>query len=72
VITDAEAVAARAVLMVTEGVVEATDGTRVAVAPESMCVHGDTPHAVNLASRIHAALLAAGVPLTPFLAPAKR
>src|SRR6266511_4104758 len=43
VITDAEAVVARAVLMATEGVVAAADGTRVAVAPESMCVHGDTP-----------------------------
>src|SRR6266545_3514103 len=70
VITDAEAVVARAVLMATEGVVAAADGTRVAVAPESMCVHGDTPDAVHLASRVHAALHAAGVPLAPFVAPA--
>src|SRR6266545_4181421 len=70
VITDAEAVVARAVLMATEGVVAAADGTCVAVAPESMCVHGDTPDAVHLASRVHAALHAAGVPLAPFVAPA--
>jgi 5-oxoprolinase (ATP-hydrolysing) subunit A len=66
VITDADAVVARAVLMATEGVVAAADGTRVPVAPESMCLHGDTPHAVELASRVHAALLATGVPLAPF------
>src|SRR6266511_3060240 len=70
VITDAEAVVARAVLMATEGVVAAADGTCVAVAPESMCVHGDTPDAVHLASRVHAALHDAGVPLAPFVAPA--
>jgi UPF0271 protein len=70
VITDTDAVVRRAVLMATDGVVEAADGTRVPVAPESMCVHGDTPHAVDLARQVHAALLAAGVPLAPFVAPA--
>jgi UPF0271 protein len=70
VITDAEAIVARALLMATEGVVIAADGTRLAVAPESMCVHGDTPDAVHLAGRVRAALYAAGVPLAPFVAPA--
>ncbi len=67
VLTDARAVVERAVRMATEGVVETVDGTRIAVAPESMCVHGDTPDAVDLASRVRAALLAAGVPLAPFV-----
>src|SRR6266542_1669899 len=54
VITDAEAVVARAVLMATEGVVAAADGTRVAVAPESMCVHGDTADAAGRFAQAHA------------------
>ncbi|MEV4258037.1 LamB/YcsF family protein, partial [Spirillospora sp. NPDC049652] len=34
--------------------------------PRSMCVHGDTPGAVELARRVRAALAAAGVRLGPF------
>lgn len=61
VLHDPQIVAARAVRMVTEGVVEAIDGTLVSVAPQTLCVHGDTPGAVALASATRAALEAAGV-----------
>jgi UPF0271 protein len=58
---DAAQVAARAVRMAAEGVVEAVDGTTVPVAVESVCVHGDTPGAVELARAVRAALAAAGL-----------
>jgi 5-oxoprolinase (ATP-hydrolysing) subunit A len=64
--TDPDDVAERAVRMAVDGEVVAVDGTRVAVAPESLCVHGDTPGAVALAARVRAALAEAGVPLAPF------
>jgi UPF0271 protein len=66
VLHDPEAVAARAVRMVVEGVVVADDGTAVRVAPESVCVHGDSPGAVSMATAVHDALTAAGVRVAPF------
>jgi UPF0271 protein len=38
----------------------------------SLCVHGDTPGAVTLATAVRAALQAAGVPVAPFAPPATR
>jgi len=61
VIHDAEVVVARAVRMVTEQRVEAIDGTTIEVVADTICVHGDTPDAALLATRIRAALEAAGV-----------
>jgi UPF0271 protein len=66
VIHDADAVAARAARMAAEGVVVAVDGTHVPAAVDSICVHGDTPGAVNLARRVRDALWAAGLTVTPF------
>jgi len=66
VLDDADLVARRMVRLVTEGVVEAVDGTDVAVRADSVCVHGDTPGAVAMARRVRAALDAAGVELAPF------
>lgn len=59
-------VAERVVEMVTTGRVPAADGTPVAIAAESVCLHGDTPGAVQLAAEVRAALDAAGVRLEPF------
>lgn len=61
-----EGVAERVVELVTTGSVEAIDGSRVSVAAESICLHGDTPGAVALAAEVRAALEAAGVGLEPF------
>ena len=63
---DPSAVADRAVRMAVEGVVVAVDGSLVPCAVSSICVHGDTPGAVNLAVRVRAALHSAGLALTPF------
>ena len=50
------------------GRVEAIDGTVIRVDPDSLCVHGDTPHAVQIAAEVRAALSAAGVAIEPFTA----
>jgi 5-oxoprolinase (ATP-hydrolysing) subunit A len=63
---DAAEVAERAVRMATEGTVVALDGSTVAVPVESVCVHGDTPGAVDLARAVRSALERAGVTLAPF------
>jgi UPF0271 protein len=60
------AVVERAVRMVTDGVVLAVDGTPVAVAVASVCVHGDTPGAVQLARAVRGALETAGVTVSAF------
>jgi len=65
VIHDAETVAQRALEMVTTGSVTAVDGSRVPVVAESICVHGDTPDAVNLIRRIRERLEGAGVVVGP-------
>lgn len=65
VIHDVAEVARRAVRMVTEGRVTAIDGTEVVLRSETICVHGDTPGAVDLVRRIRADLVAAGVTIRP-------
>lgn len=66
VLADPVEVAARAVRMVTEGIVIAVDGTEVAARVDSLCVHGDTPGAVELAIAVRAALDEAGVEVAAF------
>jgi UPF0271 protein len=63
---DPAAVADRAVRMAVHGEVVAVDGRRVPLAVESVCVHGDTPGAVDLARAVRTALEAAGLELAPF------
>ena len=46
---DPAEVAQRVVRMVVNGTVLAVDGTSVEVRPESICVHGDSPGAVQMA-----------------------
>jgi UPF0271 protein len=66
VLHDPERVAARAVVMATEGRVETVDGGEVTVEVRSLCVHGDTPGAVDLAKAVRSALDDAGVTLEAF------
>lgn len=66
VLHDPGEIAERCVKMVLDGFVLAQDGTRVDLLPGSLCVHGDTPDAVTIAQTVRAALLTAGVTLTPF------
>ncbi len=68
VLRDPAAIAARCVRIVTEGTVEAIDGTVVGVAAQSICVHGDTPGAVAIAEAVRRALVDAGIAIRPFTA----
>jgi UPF0271 protein len=61
VIDDDALVASRAVGMVRDGRVTALDGTQVPIGADTLCVHGDTPGAAAAATRIRAALEAAGI-----------
>jgi UPF0271 protein len=60
VLHDPAEIAQRVVSMVTSGQVTAIDGTQLAVAVESVCVHGDTPGAVQIAAAVRDQLKAAG------------
>ncbi|WP_431905472.1 LamB/YcsF family protein [Amycolatopsis thermoflava] len=66
VIHDADEVVRRCVRMAVEGVVVAVDGSEVKVEPESICLHGDTPGAVEIGRRVRAALVEAGVSVRSF------
>ena len=59
-------VAARVVGLVTTGRLTAADGTEIEVSAESVCVHGDSPGAVAMATAVRSALARAGVYVTPF------
>lgn len=72
VIHDSARVAARAVKMVCDGVVESVDGTSLALRIDTLSVHGDTPGAAELARAIRAALTAAGVSVRPLTSAAPR
>ncbi len=69
VLSDPRQVADRVLRMVTEGWVQAVDGTRVEVAADSVCVHGDSPGAVGMARAVRERLTAAGVGVQPFVRP---
>ncbi|MYR46265.1 LamB/YcsF family protein, partial [Streptomyces sp. SID5910] len=66
VVTEEDAVVRRALAFAVDGAVEAVDGTTVAVAARSLCVHGDTPGAARIAARVREALAAAGVRVGAF------
>jgi UPF0271 protein len=61
VIHDEDVVVTRAVGIARDRVVIAGDGTRVPLDVHTLCVHGDTPGAARLASRIRIALGDAGI-----------
>jgi UPF0271 protein len=67
VLHDPEAVAARMLRLAQDGVVEAIDGSLVRVQAESICVHGDSPGAVDMARRVRQVLEGAGVAVRPFV-----
>jgi UPF0271 protein len=60
------AVAEWAVRMAVDGEVVAVDGTVVRCAVRSICLHGDTPGAVELARQVRASLTAAGIEVARF------
>jgi len=61
VIHDATAVVERAVRMVKDQQVVAVDGSVIALKADTICLHGDTPGAADLAREIRRGLTAAGI-----------
>jgi UPF0271 protein len=67
VLHDPREVAARVVRLAVSGRVTAIDGTEVAVSAQSVCVHGDSPGALDMATAVREALMAAGVQVASFV-----
>jgi UPF0271 protein len=66
VLHDAEEIARRCVRMAVERQVVTIDGTVVPIAPDSICVHGDTDGAATIARTVRDALAAAGLQVAAF------
>ncbi|MFF9062324.1 LamB/YcsF family protein [Streptomyces sp. NPDC101213] len=66
VITDADAVVERSVSLAGLGEVTSRSGTRIEVRARSLCLHGDTPGAVELARRVRRRLEESGVRVAAF------
>ena len=65
VVHDPETVIERSLKLATEGKVSAIDGTEIDFSADSICLHGDTAGAVELAEAVRASLEAGGVAITP-------
>jgi 5-oxoprolinase (ATP-hydrolysing) subunit A len=61
VIHDGDVVVKRVVTMVRDQAVVAEDGSRVSLRIDTICVHGDTPGAAQLAARVRGALAEGGI-----------
>jgi len=66
VLHDPRQIADRVVQMVTTGRVVAVDGSTIPLRVESICVHGDTAGAIDIAAAVRKRLLDEGVELRPF------
>lgn len=66
VLHDVEQIADRVISMVTAGNVTAIDGSTIDISVNSVCVHGDSPGAVQIATAVRDRLTAEGVALAPF------
>ncbi|MFE7902043.1 LamB/YcsF family protein [Streptomyces sp. NPDC057424] len=66
VVTDPDAVVERSLGLARSGEVVSRSGTRIEVRARSLCLHGDTPGAVELARRVRKRLEASGVRVEAF------
>ncbi len=65
VLDDVTQVVERSISMVVEGLATTIDGEKIPVRADSLCIHGDTPGAVKMASTLRHELEHAGVTITP-------
>jgi UPF0271 protein len=66
VLHDPDEIAARCTAVATGQAIEDHTGRALVIEAASICVHGDTPGAVDIARRVRVALEGAGVALRPF------
>ncbi|KUM71701.1 LamB/YcsF family protein [Streptomyces griseorubiginosus] len=67
VVTDPEAVVERSLHLARDRAVIARSGTRIGVDARSLCLHGDTPGAVDLARRVRERLESSGIRVEAFV-----
>jgi UPF0271 protein len=65
-VTEPTEAATRAVKLALDHEVETLDGTTIRLTPSTLCVHGDTPRAADVARAVRSALEAAGVSVGSF------
>ncbi|MEP6495150.1 MAG: 5-oxoprolinase subunit PxpA [bacterium] len=58
---DADQAVARAIRMVRDGKVTSIEGDDIAIRADTICIHGDGPHAAEFAQRLRSAFEAAGI-----------
>ncbi|SEE00128.1 MULTISPECIES: LamB/YcsF family protein [Pseudomonas] len=66
VLHDPQIVAQRMLRLVEDGTIEAIDGSRTRIQADSICVHGDSPAAVEMARELRRVLEHANLSLRPF------
>jgi UPF0271 protein len=66
VLHDVAEIADRVASMVTAGRVAAVDGSTIPITVESVCVHGDSPGAIQIANAVRDRLLAEGIEIKAF------
>lgn len=65
VLTDPEEAAEQALQLARDSLVVASDGSRLSIRADTICLHGDTPGAAEIARRIHERFRDAGVRIAP-------
>ncbi len=65
VLENVDQVVEQSLAMVTQGLATAIDGTKIEVQADSLCIHGDTPGAVEMAATLRRELESAGVTVAP-------
>lgn len=66
VLHDPQQVAQRMLQLATEGTIQAIDGSVTRIKADSICVHGDSPGAVEMARQVRITLEAAGIAVRSF------
>jgi len=61
VIHDPEEASGRVIQMVTTGTLTSIEGEKISIYPDSICLHGDSPEAVEMALMIRQKLIEAGI-----------
>ena len=65
-VEDEDAMVSHVLTMIQRGVVRANDGSEIPIVADSVCLHGDGPHAVAFATRLRQELAAAGISVKAF------
>ncbi|GGE48502.1 UPF0271 protein [Agaricicola taiwanensis] len=71
VIHDADTAAKRIIGFLEDQAITTVDGRRIPTLIDTICVHGDNPHGVEIASKLRSALEQAGWTVAPLAAPAR-